>query len=185
MNILYVTSEAAPFCKTGGLADVAGSLPQALAKNGDKVSVILPLYQSVADKFHEELKFVKWTYVRLAWRSVYCGLFTVEKDGVTWYFFDNEQYFDRPELYGYLDDGERYAFFSRAVVRMLDRLAFWPEVVNANDWQTALVPIYLKSGFQWAETNAELETNSKVQAPWENFETVQNKRRRIYGKQLQ
>ena len=90
MNILYVTSEAAPFCKTGGLADVAGSLPQALVRAGDKISVILPLYQSVADRFREELQFVKWTFVRLSWRSVYCGLFQLEQDGVTWYFVDNE-----------------------------------------------------------------------------------------------
>ena len=143
MNILYVTSEAAPFCKTGGLADVAGSLPQALAQNGDKVSVILPLYQSVADKWHEELTFVKWTYVRLAWRSVYCGLFTVEKDGVTWYFVDNEYYFRRPDLYGYYDDAERFGYFSRAVTELMRDLPEKPDVVHCNDWQSALVPIYI------------------------------------------
>ena len=82
MNILYVTSEAVPFCKTGGLADVAGSLPQALAANGDRVSVILPLYERVKDKWGEQLHFEKWTFVRLAWRSVYCGLFSLERDGV-------------------------------------------------------------------------------------------------------
>ena len=143
MNILYVTSEAAPFCKIGGLADVAGSLPQALVQNGDKVSVILPLYQSVADKWHEELTFVKWTYVRLAWRSVYCGLFTVEKDGVTWYFVDNEYYFRRPDLYGYYDDAERFGYFSRAVTELMRDLPEKPDVVHCNDWQSALVPIYI------------------------------------------
>ena len=119
MNILYVTSEAVPFCKTGGLADVAGSLPQSLAANGDRVSVILPLYQSVADAWRDRLHFERYTYVRLAWRSLYCGLFSYEWQGVTWYFVDNEQYFKRPELYGYYDDGERFAFFCRAVTAYL------------------------------------------------------------------
>ena len=144
MNILYVTSEAVPFCKTGGLADVAGSLPPSLAATGESVSVILPLYETVKDKWGEKLHFERWTNVRLAWREVYCGLFSLKKDGVTWYFLDNEQYFDRPELYGYVDDGERFGFFSRAVVKMLDHLEFWPDVIHCNDWQTALIPIYLK-----------------------------------------
>ncbi len=145
MNILYVTSEASPFCKTGGLADVAGSLPQALAAagTGDKVAVILPLYQTVSDRWQEQLKFEKWTYVRLAWRSVYCGLFSLEQDGVTWYFVDNEYYFKRPELYGYFDDGERFGFFSRAVTELLRDLPDKPDVVHCNDWQSALVPIYI------------------------------------------
>jgi starch synthase len=144
MNILYVTSEAVPFCKTGGLADVAGSLPQALAKGGDHVSVILPLYQTVSENWIDQLHFEKWTYVRLAWRSVYCGLFSLEREGVTWYFVDNEHYFKRPDLYGYYDDGERFAFFSRAVTELLPDLPEKPDVVHCNDWQSALVPIYIR-----------------------------------------
>ena len=144
MKILYVTSEAVPFCKTGGLADVAGSLPPALAEQGAEVAVVLPLYERVRDRFGNQLKFECYDYVDLAWRHNYCGLFSMEKDGVTWYFLDNEQYFSRGTLYGQADDGERFAFFSRAVVRMLDRFKFWPEVVHCNDWQSALVPIYLK-----------------------------------------
>ena len=144
MNILYVTSEAVPFCKTGGLADVAGSLPQSLAANGDRVSVILPLYQSVADAWRDRLHFERYTYVRLAWRSLYCGLFSYERQGVTWYFVDNEQYFKRPELYGYYDDGERFAFFCRAVTELLPLLPEKPDVVHCNDWQTALVPVYIR-----------------------------------------
>ena len=144
MNILYVTSEAVPFCKTGGLADVAGSLPQALAKGGDHVSVILPLYQTVSEKWIDQLHFEKWTYVRLAWRSVYCGLFSLEREGVTWYFVDNEHYFKRPDLYGYYDDGERFAFFSRAVTELLPDLPEKPDVVHCKDWQSALVPIYIR-----------------------------------------
>ena len=144
MKILYATSEAVPFCKTGGLADVAGSLPPALAAEGAEVAVILPLYKRVKEKFGDQLKFECYNYINLAWRSCYCGLFSYEKDGVTWYFVDNEQYFDRTDLYGYDDDNERFGFFSRAIVRMLPHLKFWPDVINCNDWQTALVPIYLK-----------------------------------------
>ena len=144
MKILYATSEAVPFCKTGGLADVAGSLPAALAAGGAEVAVVLPLYQKVRERYGHELNFVCYDYVDLAWRHSYCGLFSLERDGVTWYFLDNEQYFNRPDLYGYMDDGERFGFFSRAVVQMLDHMKFWPEVIHCNDWQTALVPVYLK-----------------------------------------
>lgn len=152
MKILYAASEAVPFCKTGGLADVAGSLPAALAAQGADVAVVLPLYQKVKEKFSDQLHFECYDYVDLAWRHSYCGLFSMERDGVTWYFLDNEQYFRRPELYGYMDDGERFGFFSRAVVRMLPHLRFWPEVIHCNDWQTALVPIYLKDEcVRWPE----------------------------------
>lgn len=144
MNILYVTSEAVPFCKTGGLADVAGSLPPSLAANGDRVSVILPLYETVKDKWGEKLRFERWTNVRLAWREVYCGLFSFEYEGVTWYFVDNESYFRRSDLYGYYDDGERFAFFSRAVTELLRSLPEKPDVVHCNDWQSALVPVYIR-----------------------------------------
>ena len=144
MKILYATSEAVPFCKTGGLADVAGSLPAALAASGAEVAVVLPLYQKVRERYGHELTFLCYDYVDLAWRHSYCGLFSLERDGATWYFLDNEQYFNRPDLYGYMDDGERFGFFSRAIVRMLDHMKFWPEVIHCNDWQTALVPVYLK-----------------------------------------
>ena len=144
MNILYAASEAAPFCKTGGLADVAGSLPQSLAANGDRVSVFLPLYECVKDRWGDQLHFEKWTFVRLAWRSVYCGLFSLEREGVTWYFVDNESYFRRSELYGYFDDGERFAFFSRAVTELLKSLPEKPDVVHCNDWQSALIPVYIR-----------------------------------------
>ena len=144
MKVLYAASEAVPFCKTGGLADVAGSLPPALAAQGGETAVILPLYRRVKERFADQLTFLCYDYVDLAWRHAYCGLFSLKKDGVTWYFLDNEQYFGRPELYGCADDGERFGFFSRAVVKMLDHLDFWPDVIHCNDWQTALIPIYLK-----------------------------------------
>lgn len=144
MKILYATSEAVPFCKTGGLADVAGSLPTALAAEGTQTAVVLPLYRRVREQFGPDLEYLCYDYVDLAWRKSYCGLFRLIQDGVTYYFLDNEQYFNRPNLYGYIDDGERFGFFARAVVRMLPHMAFWPDVIHCNDWQTALIPIYLK-----------------------------------------
>ena len=145
MHILFVTSEAVPFCKTGGLADVSGSLPPALAKREeDDVAVILPLYGQIGDEWREKLTFRKYIYVDLAWRHEYCGLFSTEYQGVTWYFVDNERYFRRSRLYGEGDDGERFAFFSRAVAELLPHLEHMPQVVHCNDWQTAAVPVYLK-----------------------------------------
>ena len=145
MKVLYAASEAVPFCKTGGLADVAGSLPPALAAQGVETAAILPLYRRVKERFADQLTFLCYDYVDLAWRHAYCGLFSLKKDGVTWYFLDNEQYFGRPELYGCADDGERFGFFSRAVVKMLDHLDFWPDVIHCHDWQTGLVPVFLRT----------------------------------------
>ncbi len=152
MKILYVASEAAPFCKTGGLADVAGSLPPALAANGDQVAAILPLYSQIGQTWREKMTFVGNIYVDLAWRHEYCGLFSLKYKGVKWYFVDNERYFRRDRLYGEYDDGERFAFFCRAVMDLLPSLDWMPEIIHCNDWQTALVPIYLKdeSG-RWAD----------------------------------
>ena len=152
MRILYVTGEAFPFCKTGGLADVAGSLPPALAKNGDQVAVILPLYGQIGQLWRQQMTFRRYIYVDLGWRHQYCGLFSLESRGVTWYFVDNEHYFARPRLYGEFDDGERFAFFSKAVIDLLPSLDWMPDVLHCNDWQTALVPIYLKDvATRWPE----------------------------------
>ena len=144
MKILYVTSEAAPFCKTGGLADVAGSLPPALAANGDEVAVILPLYGQISDAWKKEMVFRGSMDVSLAWRREYAGLFSLEREGVTWYFVDNERYFHRDTLYGEFDDGVRFAFFCRAVMELMGMMDWKPEVIHCNDWQTALIPIYVK-----------------------------------------
>lgn len=144
MKILYATSEAVPFCKTGGLADVSGSLPAAIAAEGAQMAVVLPLYRRIRDQFGPQLEYLCYDYVNLAWRRSYCGLFRLVRDKVTYYFLDNEQYFNRANLYGYMDDGERFGFFSRAVVRMLPHMAFWPDLIHCNDWQSALIPIYLK-----------------------------------------
>ena len=144
MNILYITSEAAPFCKTGGLADVLGSLPPAMAAEGDRVSVLLPLYGQIAQRWREKMNYRGYIYVDLGWRHEYCGLFSLEYRGVTWYFVDNERYFRRRSLYGDMDDGERFAFFSKAAEALLPHLAEYPNVIHCNDWQTALVPVYLR-----------------------------------------
>jgi len=143
MNILFASSEVAPFIKTGGLADVAGSLPQALAKLGHDVRVILPLYEGIDQKWRDQMTYLQCFHVHLAWRSPYCGLFELKKDGVTYYFVDNEYYFKRRSIYGHYDDAERFAFFSRAVIETSGHVGFWPDVIHCNDWQTALVPIYL------------------------------------------
>ena len=144
MNILYITSEAAPFCKTGGLADVLGSLPPAVAAEGDHTAVLLPLYGQIAQRWREKMNFRCYIYVDLGWRHEYCGLFSLEYRGVTWYFVDNERYFRRRSLYGDMDDGERFAFFSKAAEALLPHLAEYPNVIHCNDWQTALVPVYLR-----------------------------------------
>lgn len=145
MKVLFVTSEASPFAKTGGLADVAGALPEALSKQKVDVRAIMPLYASIPESYRAKMKFVKYLYVPLAWRNLYCGLFELEHEGVTWYFVDNEYYFKRGEIYGHFDDGERYAYFSRAVAALLTELEGWmPDVLHCNDWQTALVPIYIR-----------------------------------------
>ena len=143
MNIFFVSSEVAPFIKTGGLADVAGSLPPALARRGHEVRVILPLYEGIDAKWREQMSFIKYFYVRVAWRSVYCGLYMLERDGVIYYFVDNEYYFKRSGVYGHYDDAERYAFFCRAVMEVPSQLDYTPDIIHCNDWQTALIPIYM------------------------------------------
>ena len=141
MNILYAASEAAPFAKSGGLADVAGALPKALVKDGVDCRVVIPLYEDL--RFKDELEYITNFGVPVGWRSQYCGLFSCVKDGVTFYFLDNEYYFKRSGLYGFYDDGERFAFFSRAVLEMLFYLDWNPDIIHCNDWQTALTPVYL------------------------------------------
>ena len=134
MKILYAASEATPFAKSGGLADVAGSLPKALVKDGVDARVIMPLYGDL--KFRDKLEYVTNYSVPVGWRSQYCGLFKAEVDGVTYYFLDNEYYFKRRGLYGFYDDGERFAFFSRAVLETLFYIDFTPDIINCNDGKT-------------------------------------------------
>ena len=143
MKILFAASEVAPFIKTGGLADVAGSLPGSLAALGHEVKVILPLYEGIGEKWRSQMTFLKHFNVSLSWRHVYCGIFELVRDGVTYWFVDNEYYFKRLQLYGHFDDCERFAFFSRAIIETPGELGWAPDIIHCNDWQTALVPIYL------------------------------------------
>ncbi len=144
MKVLYVTSEAAPFAKTGGLADVAGSLPDALNARGVSTRVILPLYECIGEEWRREMTFLENFDVTLGWRRQYCGVFQLKRGKTVFYFVDNEYYFKRERLYGHFDDGERFAFFSRAVAELVSRLDWRPDVLSCNDWQTALVPVYMK-----------------------------------------
>ena len=146
MKILFVCSEAFPFSKTGGLGDVAGALPIALAAKRAGVRVMLPLYDCVPEEYRSQMRFLGAHYIPLGWRNVYCGLFELKMDGVIWYFLDNEYYFKRGDIYGHFDDAERYAFFSRAAAELALSLPDWrPDVIHCNDWQTALVPVYLRT----------------------------------------
>ena len=142
MKVLYCTSEAAPFAATGGLADVAGSLPQELRLRLVGCRVVMPLYQDIPQSLRGGMKFVTSLSVPVAWRRQYCGVFEAHEGGVIYYFIDNQYYFKRHGLYGHYDDAERFAFFSRAVIEMLPYLDFKPDVIHCNDWQTALVPVY-------------------------------------------
>ncbi len=147
-KILFVASEARPFIATGGLADVIGSLPQALAKDKDyDVRVVLPLYADIKPDQRRKLSYLGNIFTPLSWRNQYCGIFTCEENGVTFYFIDNEYYFKRPGCYGYYDDGERFAFFSRSVLEMLPFIGFYPDVLHCHDWQAALAAIYLKTQY--------------------------------------
>ena len=142
MKVCFIAAEAAPFVKVGGLGDVIGSLPKALRELGVDARVILPLYSSI-DRERFGLKYKAYQFVDLGWRHSYCGIFETEVDGVPCYFVDNEQYFNRDSIYGQIDDGERFAFFSKAALEILPVLDFKPDVVNVNDWHTALSVIYL------------------------------------------
>lgn len=147
-SILFVASEANPFVGTGGLADVIGSLPKALAKNANyDVRVAIPLYGNVNADWRSLFKFVGNFNVPLSWRNQYCGVFSYKYEGVTFYFIDNEYYFKRKGLYGHGDDGERFAFFSKAVLEMMRYLDYYPDIMHSHDWQTALSVIYLKTLF--------------------------------------
>ena len=147
-KILFVASEARPFIATGGLADVIGSLPQALAKDPQyDIRVVLPLYADIKPEQRRKLSYLGNIFTPLSWRNQYCGIFTCEENGVTFYFIDNEYYFKRPGCYGYYDDGERFAFFSRSVLEMLPFIGFYPNVLHCHDWQAALAAIYLKTQY--------------------------------------
>ena len=142
MRILYCASEANPFCGSGGLADVAGSLPHTLCRKGQDCRIVVPLYGTIPQELRNSLNFITNFTVPVAWRHQYCGLFWARWHDCTYYFIDNEYYFKRGTLYGHYDDAERFAFFSRAILEMLPYIDFHPDMIHCNDWQTALVPVY-------------------------------------------
>ncbi len=152
-KILFIGAEAMPFAATGGLGDVMGSLPAAIsaADSETDVRVVMPLYGAVPEKWRKEMTFLGHFDVVLAWRRQYCGIFSLQKDNVTYYFIDNEFYFNRSTLYGSFDDGERYAFFCRAAMDMLGYLNYYPDVVHAHDWQAALSLVYLDTKYRHIE----------------------------------
>ena len=150
MQIVFASAECAPFVKTGGLGDVAGSLPAALVRAGAEVIVMVPKYATVKDEYKAQMEHFSDFYVSLGWRNEYCGLEKLEHDGVTYMFIDNERYFARDYPYGFFDDGERFAFFSKAITESLQHLqaGFECDILHCNDWQTALAPVFLREFYQ-------------------------------------
>ena len=150
-----------PFAATGGLGDVMGSLPAAIKakeKNNVDVRVVMPLYATISDEWRSQMKEEAVFNVTLSWRNIYCGVKSLVKDGVTYYFIDNEYYFKRGALYGFFDDGERYAYFCKAVLEMLIKLDFYPDVIHANDWQSALTVVYLNTKYRYVEGLSETKS---------------------------
>lgn len=150
MQIVFASAECAPFVKTGGLGDVAGSLPAALVRAGAEVIVMVPKYATIKDEYKAQMEHFSDFYVSLGWRNEYCGLEKLERDGVTYMFIDNERYFARDNPYGFFDDGERFAFFSKAITESLQHLpeGFECDILHCNDWQTALAPVFLREFYQ-------------------------------------
>ncbi|MBE6048997.1 MAG: glycogen synthase GlgA [Clostridium sp.] len=144
MKVLFVASEAAPLIKSGGLGDVAGALPKELVRKGIDARVVIPKYKGVNWKLKDKLNFNRWFMINVSWRTRYVGVFEYKYEGVTYYLIDNEAYFNRDGLYGYFDDGERFAYFDRAVLEMLKQIDWQPDIIHCNDWQTGMIPVMLR-----------------------------------------
>lgn len=176
-NVLLVASEAVPFAKTGGLADVIGSLPTALNKEDYDVRVIIPKYGSIPKEYTDKMTFITHINVSLGWRNKYCGIFKLENDGIIYYFIDNEFYFSGMNLYSYIhEDIEKFAFFSKAVLSVLPHIDFKPDILHCNDWQTALIPVMLKVLYKNHIFFDDIKTimtihNLKFQGIWGRYET--------------
>ncbi|MBO5360453.1 MAG: glycogen synthase GlgA [Clostridia bacterium] len=159
MKVLYAASEALPFIASGGLADVAGSLPQALRKRLIGARVVMPLYDTIRQELKDKMTFITHISVPVAWRRQYCGIFEARHNGVIYYLLDNQYYFKRDRIYGHYDDAERFAFFARAVLEIIPHIGFKPDIIHCNDWQTAMTPVYYST--MYAD-----------QPGWENIKTV-------------
>ena len=158
MNILFATSEALPFIASGGLADVAGSLPAVLKEEGAECRVVLPLYSDIKEDLKNDLQYITHFNVPLGWRNQYCGLFQSEVNGIRYYFIDNEYYFKRQGLYGFFDDPERFIFFSKAVLELVAHIDYAPDILHCNDWQTAMVPVFLNVFYRSVEKFRNIKT---------------------------
>lgn len=151
MKILFAAAECVPFVKTGGLADVVGSLPSELRKQGIDVRVVLPYYSQIPDYYKKHCQDICHFNVKMGWREVYCGIKALVYDDVPYYFIDNEEFFGRDGLYGYWDDGERFAFFSMAICEMMEKIEFIPHIIHAHDWHTAMIPVLLVHKYSWID----------------------------------
>lgn len=158
MKVLLAASEAHPFIKTGGLGDVIGALPKSLINMEVDARIIIPKYKNIKEELKDKLEFIKDFVVKVGWRNQHCGLFKAIENGVTYYFIDNEYYFNRDELYGYYDDGERFAFFDRAILQAIKELDWKPDVIHCNDWQTGMIPVLLKLEFMGDEFYQNIKT---------------------------
>ena len=186
MKILMVASEAAPFIKTGGLGDVVGSLPKELARQGVDVRVVIPKYQAIPWEYRQKMQHIGYKYIPLGWRNQYMGVETLEKDGVTYYFIDNEYYFNGDYIYGDYDM-EKFTFFSKAALEMLPMIDFYPDVIHCHDWQTAVIPVLWDANFRYRPGYENIKTvytihnlrfqgvhnkdfaNSLLGIPWDYF----------------
>ena len=175
LNVLFASFEASPFIKTGGLGDVAAALPGAVQCPTIEVRVVLPKLSTIKEEYVKKMKFLCSFYVPLGWRNVYCGLFELRRGGVTWYFLDNEYYFKRPSEYGFFDDGERMAFFSKAVCECCRYLPdFFPDILHCNDWHTAMAPVFLREQYRYAPGYGDIKTiftihNLKFQGQYDPY----------------
>ena len=158
MRTLFVAAECAPFFKTGGLGDIAGALPKALKEKGTEIKVVLPYFTKIADQYKEQIQDLFSYEVNVGWRKQYCGVKYLSLKGIDYYFLDNLYYFDRPDLYGYYDDGERFAFFQLAVIELMEKINFIPDVMHLNDYHTAFIPFLLKEKYRWIQAFDSIHT---------------------------
>jgi len=147
VKVLFVAGECDPFIKTGGLGDVVYALPKDLNKIGVETRVVMPLYSDISEDYKSKMTFIKSFNVSLSWRSQYCGIYHCEHEGINYYFLDNEYYFKRKGIYGFYDDGERFAFFDRAVLLMLKEIGYKPDIIHCHDWHTGMIPVLYKNEF--------------------------------------
>ena len=158
MKILFAASEAVPYAASGGLADVTGSLPKAISVKGHECAVVIPLYKAISPELRADMEFVTNITVDVSWRKQYCGVYKAERDGIAYYFIDNEYYFNRDGMYGFYDDCERFVFFDRAVLEMIRHIDFKPDIISCNDWQTALIPVYFQVYYKYQQGYDNIKT---------------------------